>query len=151
MAHPSNEYVRVVKETGLRSVGSRLVGSNPTARICFYRPVVRTRVFDTRNLGSIPSRSSHSTSLRFFPCRHSSVVEHPLCSREAAVGRRFNPFLRQPNFMHSKRILLQAGKHRLTTKCTLVPLPLFRSVPSPPPASSTPRTITAGRCPRSVR
>ena len=28
-----NECVRVVKETGLRSVGSHLVGSNPTARI----------------------------------------------------------------------------------------------------------------------
>ena len=26
-------FVRVVKETGLRSVGSHLVGSNPTARI----------------------------------------------------------------------------------------------------------------------
>ena len=66
MVTPSNECVRVVKETGLRSVGSHLVGSNPTAR----------------------NR------------RCSSVVEHPLCTSEAAVGRRFGSSLRQTKKYH---------------------------------------------------
>ena len=56
----------MVKETGLRSVGSHLVGSNPTAR----------------------NR------------RCSSVVEHPLCTSEAAVGRRFGSSLRQTKKYH---------------------------------------------------
>ena len=58
--HPrSYEDVRVVKETGLRSVGASLVGSIPTPRkrrkaLYRYSLVVRIGLFHSLGSGSIP-------------------------------------------------------------------------------------------------